>query len=109
MKHIIIALSGIVLLSACNKAPSEEAASKDTSNTATATAVAAAVPAECQTYIDSVKAMVEKNPQAAKAFEDGLAQSKEAWKNLDDEQAKLVSEQCKTMNTQLEQAMAAMK
>lgn len=57
MKNIVIALSGIVLLSACNKAPTD-AASTETSNTATA--VAAAMPAECQTYVNNVKDMVSK-------------------------------------------------
>lgn len=107
MKHIIIALSSIVLLSACNKAPTETNAENSASNSATA--VASAMPAECQTYIDTVKSMVEKNPEAAKAFEEGLAQSKEAWKNLSDEQAKQAAEGCKAMNSQLEQAMSAMK
>lgn len=109
MKHIIIALSSIVLLSACNKAPTDAKAGADTSNSATATAAASALPAECQKYMDSVKAMVEKHPQAAKSFEDSLAASKKAWENLTDEQAKQVGEGCATMNTQLEQAMSAMK
>lgn len=90
----LLGLSILTLaLAACsNSAPTQEEKAEEAK---------AAMPTECEAYIDAVEKLMEKTPEAGKQFEEALASSKEQWANLSDAQVEEANAACKQMVEQI--------
>ncbi|MBU8975692.1 MULTISPECIES: DUF5339 family protein [unclassified Lysobacter] len=110
MKHLLITLMCGLALTACAKKEDTNAANP----TATPAPAAAApantgLPAECEDYINRVKACVAKSggEAAAAQFQQMLDQSKAQWEATPDKASLVPS--CKAANDQFAQTAAMLK
>lgn len=108
---VLIALTALTMVSACNKAEAPKAdetaatttAPADAAATTSTAAVDTGVP-ECDAYLTKVMACIkDKVPEAQrKAMEDGIAQSKSSWAAVTDK-----SQLAATCKAAMDQAKAS--